>query len=58
MGLVVEVVEEADNTPLLLVAAELAGVGAHSRLHGEAVLAQGFRLGVLAEQVPGGLAIV
>ena len=53
----VEVVEEADHRPALLVPAVLAGVGAHGGLDGEGVLAEGLGLRVLAEDVPGVFAV-
>ena len=53
VALVVEVVEHPDEAPVLLVVAEAWGVGAHRRLDGEHVLAQGRGLGPLAEEGPG-----
>ena len=53
MALVVEVVEQAGEAPQLLVLAEAARVRAHRGLDGQDVLAQGSRLGPLAEEGPG-----
>ena len=53
VALVVEVVDEAGDRPQLLVAAELARVGAHRRLDPEQVLAQRVGLDPLADQIPG-----
>jgi hypothetical protein len=57
MALVVEVVEQPDEAPLLDVAVQLGGVRAHRRLDGEHVAAQGFRGRPLADEIPGLLAI-
>src|SRR5215211_5398799 len=55
--LVVHVVQEPGYTPLLLVLAELSGVGAHGGLDGEHVLAKGVALRPLAQQLPGLFAV-
>src|SRR5215210_939803 len=55
--LVVHVVQQTRDPPLLLVFAELAGVGPHGGLDGEHVLAQRVTLRPLAEQPPGFLTI-
>ena len=47
-AVVIEVVDEADDTPFFLVVAELAGVSAHAGLDREGVLTQIFRLGELS----------
>jgi hypothetical protein len=41
MALVVHVVQEPDDAPQLLVLAAAPRVGAHRRLHGQAMAAQG-----------------
>ena len=53
MALVVEVVQQPGDAPELLVGAELAGVGAHRGLDGEAVAAQRLRLAPTRQQGPG-----
>ena len=57
VALVVEVVEQPRDRPGLLVLTELHRERAHDRLHGEPVLAQAVRLGVLAEEIPSLVAI-
>jgi hypothetical protein len=52
-ALVVEVVEEAGQSPELLVLVPETGVKTHRRLDGEGMLAQSFLLRVLAEELPG-----
>jgi hypothetical protein len=56
MHLVVEVVEEADCAPELLVLAELTRVPAHARLDAERVTEQRLALRVLRERLPGAFA--
>ena len=53
VALVVEVVDEAGDAPELLVAAAVAGVGAHRGLDPQHVLAKRLGFDPLAEQVPG-----
>ena len=53
IALVVEVVQQTREAPQLLVPAEPAGVRAHGGLDGQDVLAEGRRLGPLAEEGPG-----
>jgi hypothetical protein len=53
MALVVHVVQQAHDAPQLLVLAGAPGGGAHGRLDGQAVAAQGGRFDPLGEQVPG-----
>src|SRR5436190_351162 len=53
VALVIHVVQEADDAPQLLVLAVAARVGAHRRLDGHAMAAQGLRLDPFAEKVPG-----
>src|SRR5262249_18562773 len=50
---IIEIVQQAGDAPLVFVLAELAGVGAHTGLNGQHVLAQALRLGVFAKQAPG-----
>ncbi len=50
--LVVEVVEQRDDAPLLFVGALLPGIAAHRRLDGQRVLAQALALGPLGQQLP------
>src|SRR2546428_14100073 len=57
MHLEVEVVEEPDHRPTLLISAILLGVVTHRGLDGQGVLAERFGLGVLAEDVPGVFAV-
>ena len=56
VDLVVEVVEERDAAPQLLVLAEAARVGAHGRLDGERVAEQRLALGVARQRLPGPVA--
>ena len=56
IALVVEVVEQRDDAPLLLVLAERARVAADGGLDGERVLAQALALGPLGQQRPGRVA--
>ena len=58
MLLVVEVVQEPGDAPLLLVLAVLAGVPAHGRFHTHAVPAQRVAGGVLTQEREGRLTIV
>jgi hypothetical protein len=57
MALVVEVVEEPDEAPLLLVGTEPPRVRAHRRLDRQHVAAQRLRGGPLLDEIPGLLAI-
>ena len=56
MDLVVEVVEQRDDAPALLVLAELAGVGADRGLDGKGVAEQRLALRVARERLPGAVA--
>ena len=49
-ALVVEVVQQRDDAPVLLVLADQPGVAAHGRLDGQHVLPQAFALGVFLHQ--------
>src|SRR5262245_37422871 len=51
-ALVVEIVQQADDAPALLVLAELAGISPHRRLDGDHVFLEAFALGVFREQLP------
>ena len=55
-SLVVEIVQQRSEPPGFFICAGFAGVGAHTRFHGEHVLAQTLRSGVFAQQFPGVLA--
>ena len=57
IALVVEVVEQSGDRPLLLIAVEALGETAHRGLHREAMLAQAVALRVLAQQGEGFLAV-
>src|ERR1700735_2093410 len=52
-ALVIEVMEQACETPELFVSAEFSGVSTRTGLHGESVLAQAFALGIFAQEFPG-----
>ena len=56
MDLVVEVVEQGDDAPLLLVLAEVPRVPADRGLHGERVSQQRLGLRVRRQRLPGLLA--
>ena len=53
MDLPVEVVEEADDAPFLLILAKLAGVSLHDGFNGDAVPAGTFLRRELGEDLPG-----
>ena len=55
-ALVVEIVQQRDDTPSLFVLAELPGVPADGRFHGQRVLQETVALGVFGQQGPGVLA--
>ena len=52
--LVIEVVEQGDDAPLLFVGALLARVAAHRGFDRQRVLAQALALGPFGQQLPGG----
>src|SRR5207249_337882 len=56
-ALIIKVVQQANQTPLLFVFAEFASIRSHRGLHREHVAAQGERLGVLVHQGEGGRAV-
>ena len=56
IALVVEVVEQRDDAPLLFVLAELPRVAAHRGFDRERMLAQALALRPLSQELPGGVA--
>ena len=53
MNFVVKVVNEPDQTPVVLGLAMLSGIRAHRDFHGQTVAAQAFALNVFGQQRPG-----
>src|SRR6266852_1789001 len=52
-ALVIEIVQQRRDAPERYIGALFASVGAHAGFHGQRVLAQTFRLRVLAQKIPG-----
>src|SRR5439155_722179 len=55
--LVIEIVQQRDDAPALLVLAELPRVAAHGGFHGHRVLQEALVLRVLGQQLPRGVAV-
>src|SRR5207247_10068075 len=52
-ALVIEIVQQRRGAPERFIGALFAGISAHAGFHGQRVLAQTFRLRVLAQEIPG-----